>query len=101
MAAQVSDAAMAARLDEMRDQGQALRTDVSHFGCFAFRGAKSRREIGHFAFRDAKPDTLHFAARNRTLRDGAGENRRVSGAVLRRDSLNARALGLDRVSWSV
>jgi hypothetical protein len=25
------------------------------------------REIGHFAFRDAKPDISHFAARNRTL----------------------------------
>ena len=58
---------------------------ISHFGHFAFRMFRishvshfaarnrtfriSRREIGHFAFRGAKPDTLHFAARNRTLRD--------------------------------
>eukprot|EP01043_Picozoa_sp_COSAG02_P022957 COSAG02_NODE_1210_length_13856_cov_12.266182_11_plen_229_part_00 len=72
---------------------------TSNFACFAFRMFRiSRREIGHFAFRGAKSDISHFAARNRTLyisrretghsgmtkyqiEYGARHSQRVSGAA--------------------
>eukprot|EP01043_Picozoa_sp_COSAG02_P018328 COSAG02_NODE_854_length_16499_cov_76.082561_16_plen_150_part_00 len=50
------------------------KSDASHFAfCRTFRISHFAFRISprtsHFAFRTAKPDTPHFAPRNRTLRD--------------------------------